>query len=77
MQGTNEKEIRLHEREAIWLQTDAGFDWRWDDEDARKPNPVYDGDIVEYLVHEYIYGEAENYTHVRIRAYIDRSDRSD
>ena len=30
-----------HEREAIWLQTDAGVDWSCEEPDDREPDPVF------------------------------------
>ena len=66
-----------HEREAIWLQTNAADDWDCEDESERPPYPVSNDDIVDYLVHEYIYSEAGNWSNQRIRVYLDRSSRTD
>lgn len=66
-----------HEREAIWLQTNAADDWGCEDESRRQAYPVTNEEIVEYLVHEYIYSEAGNWSNQRIRVYLDRSSRTD
>lgn len=66
-------ELPFHEREAIWLQTDAGVDWDCEEPEDRDPNPVRDDDIVEYVAREYVYAEAGRWSNARIRAYIDRS----
>ena len=67
-----------HEREAIWLQTDAGLDWRYEEPDKRESDPtMLDEDIVNWLSKEYVYAEAENSSNPRIRAYIERSTMRD
>lgn len=66
-------ELPKHEREAIWLQTDAGCEWNNNEPVDRKPYPVLDDDIVDYLAREYIYAEAGRWSNTHIRAFIDRS----
>jgi hypothetical protein len=66
-----------HKREAIWLQSTAADDWACEDESRRQPYPVSNEEIVEYLVNEYIYSEAGNWSNQRIRSYLDRSSRTD
>ena len=66
-----------HEREAIWLQTDAGVDWSCKEQEDREAQPVLDDDIVEWLATEYVYAEAANWSNARIRAYIERSSMRD
>jgi hypothetical protein len=70
-------ELPSYEREAIWLQTDAGIDWYFEDPQDREANPVFEDDIIDYLVRNYIYSEAEQWSNVRIRAFIDRCSRTD
>ena len=65
-------ELPKHEREAIWLQTDAGSDWDYEEPEDREPQPVCDDDIVDYLAQEYVYKEAGRWSNARIRAYFDR-----
>ena len=66
-----------HEREAIWLQTTAADNWDCEDESRRHPYPVSSEEIVDYLVHEYIYSKAGNWSNQRVRSYLDRSSRTD
>jgi hypothetical protein len=66
-----------HEREAIWLQTDAGGDWDCEEPEDRESNPVLDDDIVDYLAREYIYVEAGRWSNARIRAFIERASMRD
>lgn len=66
-----------HEREAIWLQTDAGGDWGGEEPERREAYPVFDEEIVEYLTREYVYAEAGRWSNTRIRAFIDRSSMRD
>jgi len=66
-----------HEREAIWLQTDAGSDWRYKEPEEREASPVCDDDIVEYLTRDYVYVEAGSWSNARVRAYIERSSERD
>jgi hypothetical protein len=66
-----------HEKEALWLQTDAGFDWDCEETDQRSKNPVIGTDIVDYLLAEHVYAEAGRWTNERIRDFIDRSSMSD
>ena len=70
------KQLLPYEREAIWLETEAGWDWLFDDEDDRDAYPVCDDDIVGELV-KHVYGEASNYTNRRIRDHLERAWRSD
>ena len=65
--------LKQHERLALWFQTDEGGDWLYDDEDEKDEHPpVSDEDIVEYVIHEYVYREAGSWSNERIRAYLDR-----
>lgn len=60
-----------HEREAVWLQTSEGADWKLSDEDDREPYPVIDNEIVDYVL-DRVYSVAADWTNERITAYIDR-----
>ena len=71
------EKLQPHEREAIWLQTTAADHWDCEDESRRQPYPVSTEEIVDHLVHEYIYSEAGNWSNHRIRIYLDRSSRLD
>lgn len=56
--GQSLSTLSKHEREAIWIQTDAGFEWIGQSDNEREAYPVDDQDIIEYLVRECIYAEA-------------------
>ena len=67
--------LKVHEKQALWLQCDPGSDWLSDDRsEAKESPPVFDGDIVEYIVQEYIYKEAGSWSNRRIRGFFDRHD---
>jgi hypothetical protein len=69
--------LQGHERDALWLRTDAGWDWAYEPEDERPPEPVVDDDSVDYVTRAYIYAEAGYWSNRRIRAFIDRSSIRD
>jgi len=62
-----------HEKEEIWLQTASGIDWRFEDEDKREADPVFEPDIVAYILSE-VEGAAADWTNPRIRNYLDGGD---
>jgi len=64
-------------KEALWLQTDAGFDWSLNNEGERDSPPYYVGDITNYLLHEYVLLEAGRWSNKRILAFIERSATRD
>src|ERR1035437_3604814 len=66
-----------HERDALWLQTDAGSDWDCDEPESREASPVSEDDIIDYLVREVVYAEAGRWSNARIRAFNERSSRRD
>jgi hypothetical protein len=70
-------DLPKHERDAIWLQTDAGGDWDCEEPEDRKAYPVVDDDIVEYIVRDYVYSQAGRWSNGRIRGYIDQSSMRD
>jgi len=65
------------EKEAIWLQTDAGFDWTCEEEADRNAAPVCDDEVTEWLVEEHVYNAAANWSNPQIRAYLDRANIED
>lgn len=65
-------DLPLHEKEALWLQTDAGEAWVFEDERDRDPDPVCDREVIDYVTGETIYAEAARWSNARIRAFIDR-----
>jgi hypothetical protein len=58
-------------REALWLQTEQGFDRDWDHmHDADSECPVSTDEVVEYVWDE-VRNAAANGSNKRIRAYLD------
>ena len=66
-----------HERDAIWLQTEAGSDWDCEVPTDREADPVRDDDITDWVTRDYVYAEAGSASNARIRAYIERSSMRD
>lgn len=58
-------EIKL----AIWLNTDEGISWN-EDAEENDEIPYFDDDIVQYIVDNYILGNASNYFNKRIEKYL-------
>lgn len=71
------KPLRPHERDAIWLQTPAADEWSCQDESSRAAYPITTDDIVDYLVTEYIYKEAGDWSNPRIRRHLERATGRD
>jgi hypothetical protein len=69
--------LARHEREALWLQTDEGFEWSLEDPADREGYPVILEEVVDYLAHKHLYAAAGLWSNPRIRAYIDRAGRTD
>ena len=70
-------DLPKHEKEAIWLQTETGRHWSCESPEDGDPYPVFDREIVGYLIHEYVYSEAGRWSNTRIRAYIERTGIDD
>ena len=69
------EELKPHERDALWLQTQQAQDW--DCEDEAESYPVFNDDIVQYLFHNCLLREAGRWSNPRIRAYLDRATATD
>jgi len=61
--------LKAHEREAIWLLSDAGGRWRKAGE-GRKAYPVDARESLEYIFEEYLLWEALEHTNKTIQSYI-------
>jgi hypothetical protein len=62
-----------HEKLAIWLDTDQGRDWQWEDEDKRESPPnVDDQDVALYIQRSHLYPMAKEWSNTRIRNFIQR-----
>jgi hypothetical protein len=59
-----------HQRDALWLQTDTGFDRLIDEPEDREPDPETQSDTVKYLLSQYVLRSAERWSNKRIRAYL-------
>jgi hypothetical protein len=70
--GAHIARLPKHEREALWLLTDAGSDWEWKEPEDREADPVRDDDIIDWVTREYVYAEAGTFSNARIRAYVER-----
>ena len=69
--------LAAYEREALWLQSIQGIAWDGKEDEQRGAYPVLNSDIVEYLWSNYVIPEADRSSNPRIRAYLDRSTRTD
>jgi hypothetical protein len=70
--------LKKHEKMVVWFQTEEGMGWLCDDENVdKKDPPMSDDDIAEYIVREYVFKVAGTWSNKRIRAFIDRSQRTD
>ena len=66
------EELKEHEKLALWFQTDRGLDWLYDDEEERdKYPPVDEDDIAQYVLQDFVYYKAGDWSNKRIQAYLD------
>ena len=71
-------ELPVHEQQALWLQTREGEDWDFKfEEDDREEPPVFQDDIVEYVMRDHLLIEAERWSNARIRAFLARASLRD
>ena len=73
-------EVRTHPawvKQALWLQTDAGFAWCWDIDHGEESRPPFGSDeerdeaIADYILREYIVEKTEAWSNPSIRHYFD------
>jgi len=68
--------LKEHEKFSLWLQTSQGLDWLFDwiyEDEIEEPSLLFDDeDVVYYIVQEYIYCKAGEWSNERIRAYLER-----
>lgn len=75
------EQLQNHERQAIWLQTDTGWDWLWDlnnpEGEVEKPAkvPFDDTDSADYIYRAYLLPFAEEYSNASIEAYLEQAQR--
>ncbi len=66
------KELERYELHALWFQTDTGIDWLWDEPEDRNSIEDMEGDVIGYLLKEFVYTEAGRWSNARIEAYLER-----
>jgi hypothetical protein len=68
------RELPEFVKQALWLQTDPGFDWAWDAENEEEPGvpPFSDEEIIDYILREYVLKKAEEWSNPRIRLHLER-----
>lgn len=65
------KDLKEHERIALWFQTYEGWDWLYDNPDEKNESPpVFNEDIKQYVVKDYLYEKAGNWSNKRIRDFL-------
>ncbi len=64
------------EREAIWLQTPRGGEWRSESCETRDAYPVCLPDVVHHILKS-LYAEAKHWSNHRVRAYVNRPRHTD
>jgi hypothetical protein len=69
-------ELKDFEKLALWFETDSYCEWEPDKEDEKECPPVFDSDIIDYLLEEYIYSTAMEWTNAKIRKYLDNYYKS-
>lgn len=63
--------LPLHERRAVWLQTENGMAYLDLEEEDSGSVPYSVDDIVQYMLDEYVLPAAVEYSNPRIRKYLD------
>lgn len=66
-------------KQAIWLQTDEGIDWKFDNEDQEDQEnnegqevPIVCEDIAKYILDGFVLSAAGTWTNKRIEKYLER-----
>ncbi len=62
--------LPLHERRAVWLQTENGMAYLDLEEEDSGPIPHSVDDIVQYMLDDYVLPAAAEYSNTRIRKYL-------
>ncbi len=68
---TEVTKLQPHERQSLWLQTESGAEWLFEEENSESEVPHSDDDIIEYLLNDHILPAASDYSNPRIRKYLD------
>jgi len=60
-------------KQAIWLQTDEGIDWKFDNENNEDQKvPIDCEDIAKYILDGFVLSAAADWTNKRIEKYLER-----
>jgi hypothetical protein len=59
------------DRDAIWLETEQGFDWQLQDDVEEVDPPLSIRDIVDYIAANHVYPRADDFSNDRITAFLD------
>jgi len=60
-----------YELQAMWLQTEPGWNWSYDHTEDEKECPAVSDDVAGYLIDNQILDKASNWSNRRIRRYIE------
>lgn len=64
--------LRRYELEALWLLTPEADEWECMEQGERDVYPVFEGDVVRYLVETRVFPSACDWSNASIRGYLDR-----
>jgi hypothetical protein len=67
-------ELDAATKQAIWLQSEQGIDWRYDNEDENSGEkvPIDTQDIPKYVMDTFVLSAAANQTNRRIEKYLEK-----
>lgn len=69
-------ELDAATKQAIWLQTDEGIDWKLDNEDQEDQEdqkvPIVCEDIAKYILDGFVLSAAGDWTNKRIEKYLEK-----
>ena len=63
------KELSLETKQAIWLQTEEGWEWAYEENECEE-EAIDEDDIAQYILNEHILTEVGNYSNIRIEKYL-------
>ena len=67
------KTLTSHEKEAIWLQTEAGWEWLYNEDSTGDDIPAIEDEIIDYILNKHLLNEAGSWSNQRIRKYLDNA----
>lgn len=56
-------------KQAIWIQTEEGLDWEWENKDEKTVD-YFEKDIIRYIFDKFIITKAADWTNKRIEEYL-------